>query len=758
MNRRDLLKAAVAAGFLPAFPASALLRGGSAIAAPNPLGVNLAAGGNSSLYYEGEPFFKNLVRSAKGFYVVGDNTTYVARTSAGWPATDFDLHVYASSRTPSWVPGAHSCGFIGTGAETVSPIGTGVTVSSVVHGSGGAYTTFTLNVPGGTTAFGFSVTGTTGGVTNVFDYPQTYNTLNTIDDVTNVNSVRTEVVNHLKQFSHVRNMWLSGCTYNTRQCGSANRHTPANTQTNNGWVGKTATITAIPNTGDTSATLVSAWTDGSGVFGIKIPGTTAQWRLATFTNGATTCDWTSGGGALTSAANSTTLTYGIEGYPAEWAVTIANAANIGVYIHGPIFEDGPNGSAGTWLSDVCSYIAAHYTGPGPVIFELSNENWNNTYYGTHLLPVMWPLYGFSSLFDYYAYRLHQMATVIKANVPTGWWLTKVFPMFAWQAAVPQNFAAILSGYSTYGTPKADLGYGGGAPYSNPPLANSTDSVATIEADSLSDAQNLAQGSNKPGSEQITLTLLHYGIPAATYEAGFQWNAKSPTNGADYSTFANLGNAIMDPVGYPACVEALYNTIFNSGVVLATHMQDGVSTFTTTDAPIDSMTTDDTAIDSSPTMTALKTFLPPNGITITRNDITTPGTVIDGRNYTDNVPTAGGFPNLGSNTNPGQVPYGNAGSKGTVGYLLYSRVARTVSLSANFTNSGSSGSTHLEYGSAPAGFSILGGVSTPTAITIPAGTNSVSIGSFTVVKGWNYVLLGVPGTLQSLITINSLTAG
>jgi hypothetical protein len=763
MNRRGAIKATVAAAVSAALWSQGVLarRGYGAVVAFefNPMGTNLAAGGSGTLYFEGMPFFKNQVRQARGFQQVGNNTVWVPRSTAGWPTTDFDLHLYASSICPAWAPGVWSCGFIGSGAEAITALGTGVTVGSIVHGTGGAYTTFQLTVPSGCLAFGYSVGGTTGGVTNVFAYMPEYNTLNTIDDVTNVNSLRSEFVTHIKQFSHMRSVIPGNNWFNTRLSTSANRNTPSNTQSNNDWSSPiNLTFTAIPGTGDTGATLAAPFTDLTGSYGIRIAGTTVQWRIATLTNGATTCDWTSGGGALTSAGNSATTFYATEGYPVEWIVTMANAANIGLYLNTPIFEDGANGSAGTWLTSVCDYIATHYTGPGPVIFEIpgGNENWNGSGNSNHIIQLQWQLYGFSSLFDYYAYRLHQSATLIKSRFPVGWWNTKVFTMFAYQAAVVSSFTSILSGYSTYGTPSVDLGYMGGAPYSNPPIANTTDSVATILADAFSDAQNLARGSNAPAMEQITVTGLHYGIPHMTYETGFQWNGNVKSSGIPYSSFVNVGAAILDP-GYTPCLEALHTSVLNSGVVLITHFQDGVSTSTANNAPVCELSTDEPTVESSPAMVALKTFLPPNVFTPTRNDVTTPGTVIDGRNYTDNITTAATFPNLGGGgfANPSQAPYGGTAGKGTVAYLLYSKVSRTVSLSANFTGAGS---THLEWGSAPAGFSVLGGVDTPTSITIPAGTNNVAIGSFPVVKGWNYVLLGVPGTVQAGVQINSLTAG
>ena len=142
MNRRGAIKATVAAAVSAALWSPAVLarRGRGRVPSQfNPMGTNLAAGGSGTLYFEGMPFFKNQVRQARGFQQVGNNTVWVPRSTAGWPTTDFDLHLFSSSICPAWAPGTWSCGFTGTGAETITPIGSGVTVpaGSIVPGSGG---------------------------------------------------------------------------------------------------------------------------------------------------------------------------------------------------------------------------------------------------------------------------------------------------------------------------------------------------------------------------------------------------------------------------------------------------------------------------------------------------------------------------------------------------------------------------------------------------------------------------------------------
>lgn len=727
----------------------------------NPLGINYSAGGGSSLYFEALPMHKNQLRGSRGFTDTSFNPLPVVN---GWPTTDFRLQLFSfSTKLPAWANGTFKCGFIGSGSETIA--GTGGTIANVVHGSGGAYTTFDFTVSAPGNVF-FDVTGTTGGATNVFAYiPGFYPGTPQIDDVTNVNSLIPSTVAHYGQFNHIRNMWLANIVSFTQQAASTLRHTPSNFQcgsptTNFGSTGKPkkVNLTAIPQTGAASATLSAAWTGDSGQFAISFQDQSGSGdcRIVTLTNGQTTMPW-SASRPLTQPWSSAVGTVAYEGYPVEWLITLCNASGAAPWICLPMFEDGAQGSAGSWSTSVLQYIAANYTGTKPVIFELGNEDWNVSYQTFFMAQELYRLYGFADVYHYYAYRHNQFATLARSILPAGWFGTKVLLAHMSQFVVPGQQINTLSAYAAnYGPPKNDIGYMGAAIYSNP-ITSNTDTAAQIQAEFQTAALTVANvetnSAGGPG-EQTAVIGLHYGIPAATYEGGPQWND------SQYSGLTNLGAAIMDS-GYTAPMKTQYNSIFNAGFVLATHFQGGVNSSTAGTSPVDELSNDYTLLPTCPALLGLQAFVPPNTLTITRNDVSVPGTVIDGRNYTDNTPSISAtFPTLGGNgsTNPSLAPYGNPGGAGTCAYLLWSTVSRTVSLSVNFTNSGGTGSTHLEYGSvANGGFTILGD-GTPTVISIPTGTNTVSIGSFPITPGWNYILLGVPGTAQASVSINSVTAG
>jgi hypothetical protein len=763
MNRREAilstLGAAAGAALKPRLSYGRMGRGGIALPTFNPMGINYSAGGTASLYYEALPLFINRVRESRGF----TNTSWVplALSAAGWPTTDFRCMLGGfTQKLPSWAVGTFKCGFIGSGSESVSV--TGGTLANLVHGSGGAYTTFDLTVSAPNNIF-FDVTGTTGGATDVFAYiPGYYPGSAQIDNVMSASSLLASTIVHYKQFNHIRNMWLSNTVSFMQQATGSARRTPSNFQAGStgsgvtiGGYPTTLTFASIPASGATSATLASAWTGPTGQYGMEFEdaSTNGDARIVTLTNGATTCTW-SGSRALTQAMIGTTAYVGYEGYPVEWMISLCNACGASPWICLPMYEDGTEGAAGSWSTSMLEMIASSYTGSKPVICELGNENWNPGYDTFFVLGELSTLYGFADRYHYYAYRHNQFATLARSVLPAGWYGNKVILAHMDQAVSPSFQTSMLSAYSSnYGAPKNDIAYVGCAPYCNPVTTNS-DSIATIQAESTTAAQSAAmQHLNGGGSycEEIAVVGLHYGIPMATYEGGFQWN------NSGYASLANLGAAIMDP-GYASCIETLYNTIFNAGVVLGTHFQGGVNESTNATAPVDELSNDYAALPTCPALEGLQSFFPPNALSITRNDITTPGTVIDGRNYTDNTPSiSASYPTLGGTggSNPSLVPYGTAG---TVAYLLWSNTARTVALSANFTNSGSSGTSQLEWGSvANGGFSTLGG-GTPTQVTIPAGTNAVSIGSFPVTKGWSYILLGKPGTAQASISINSVTAG
>jgi hypothetical protein len=194
-----------------------------------PAGMNISAGGSGSTYYEGLAIYRNRIREAKGWFnSAGSALTTV--DSAGWPTTDFSIFMNAGnfvSTRAQWMQGTWKCGFIGTGAETVTGVN-GASVSNVVPGTGGAYTTFDMNSVG--TNAGFKVTGTTGGATNVWAYPPSYYASPVIDDKLSPSAFTPEALATYRNAGYIRGMDWTGCVFISTVMTSANRATPANTQ------------------------------------------------------------------------------------------------------------------------------------------------------------------------------------------------------------------------------------------------------------------------------------------------------------------------------------------------------------------------------------------------------------------------------------------------------------------------------------------------------------------------------------------------
>lgn len=207
----------------------------------NPMFTNLFGGGIGMRYMQGIRLYKNALRESYGPFVVGSAYpgTLPSLNSAGWPTSDFGISVWAGGSSPApaavstqveWLEGAWSCGFIGTGAETVSSLN-GSTISNVVPGSGGNYTTFTMTISASAAYYvGFQLTGVTGAITNIYAYPPEYNTLSGIDNPLSSAAFTTEAIAHYRSYSAVRSMDWTDVIRNSATMSSTNRATPSNTQ------------------------------------------------------------------------------------------------------------------------------------------------------------------------------------------------------------------------------------------------------------------------------------------------------------------------------------------------------------------------------------------------------------------------------------------------------------------------------------------------------------------------------------------------
>lgn len=268
----------------------------------NPMGANLYAGGSVALSASNFPLFTDHIGESTNFSVATSpgsvNTALRTTTSAtGWPTQDVGVYLhndttnapqawyYTGTGTTSTT--SFACGFTGTGSETVTEL-SGAVIANVVHATN---STFDLAAPK-TGTFGFTITGTTGGVTNLYCYLPAYRggsltftsglsigatsaTLSsnwtgttglymvTFSDAetrvaeltnggtavgtwvgglsgsvtsaasanSNYSSTKVatqEAINLYGQFAYVRWMWASGTTYNTAANTSSTRSTPSN--------------------------------------------------------------------------------------------------------------------------------------------------------------------------------------------------------------------------------------------------------------------------------------------------------------------------------------------------------------------------------------------------------------------------------------------------------------------------------------------------------------------------------------------------
>jgi hypothetical protein len=622
----------------------------------NPIGINFAAGGAAQTSYEGLPIFKNRVRESRGFTVYQSGSfseVMVAVQSNGWPAADFGCLLYEGGNPQPWQIGTWYGGFVGTGAETIAAVN--CTVSNIVHGTGGAYSTFQLTVSSSATAFGFNVSGTTGGATKVFCNLPAY-TATTVDFDYTANSVpasayTTDAINHYSQYGHLRIMWPSNALENTAQGTSSNRHRIANCQARqsgsptSGWGGvQRINWTSAPTSGATTGT-ISAWSQGAGIFGMIMSGTDS--RIVTVGSGTSnvSASWSSGGGALTANA-STQLSYDVEGFPIDWYIGLANACNIGLYINLPIVEDGTGYAAGSYSSQVLTLLANTWTSTGTLYFETANELWEGNQV-SYMMKVLPGLAGYTSgtsqtnQAQYMGYRMRAFSLLAQSVLPSGWWGVKAKQILAWETSGNgYAFFSIALSYmaTSYGAPASDVHYIAIAPYMNPPMLNS-DSIATIESNISVNGPSQALDSS---SENIAVTALYYGIPMMTYESGGQYNGTSPSTGASYNNVTNLGAALGNS-GMVAPVKSYYQACLNSGYSRITHFSGGVSGFITGNSPQDELSNNYTGLigggnpnSNSPTLAALQSFMAT--VTPTRNVVTAPGgaSIVSGYNFVDNV--------------------------------------------------------------------------------------------------------------------------
>jgi hypothetical protein len=519
ISRRQLLLGAAVALAMPRARAHIGPRG-SVSSGVNPMGTNYAAGGASALSYESLPMFKNRVREGRGFTETGSLETQVSLTSAGWPAGDFACVLWEGANVPEWASAATSgnpmkCYFIGTGSETVALTSlNGCTIANIVHGTGGAYTTFEIyNITGD---FGFQVTGTTGGVTDVAAYPPGYD-LGGIDDVTQESAYWPASLTIYGALAGITNAWLSNVFYNTGENTSTTRRTPSNMQARqivSGNQGQNVVCEGYP------AEWLAYFCKYCG------PNVAAYFCLPVWEDG----------------------TNGQAGTYSNALLTMVNDVLI------------PNGNK--------------------VILEIGREIWNSANYpigvgSGQTLNTLAVNSGIASsdtdyagCYKYVGYRMHALANMCRSIFGSAFG-TQVKLVIGSQTGgngYGTYFPAALSYMSSnYGNPGADVQYLALAPYVNLADNAGDTSVALV----LSDLGTV--GETQPyvsTSEHGWFLAGRYGMQLIAYEGGWQVNSEASGNAYIASAIMNSGmEAVMRDQVWKPMLDAGYALIFNfeSGV-------------------------------------------------------------------------------------------------------------------------------------------------------------------------------------------------
>jgi hypothetical protein len=741
----------------------------SGVLAANAMAINFATGYEVSTYPAGMRHWKNAVRESSGFnvYGLGSGQQPATLNAQGWPTENFYVGIWTTSHgsLPAWATGGYfNCGFSGSGAESVAPLG-GCTISNISQSAGN--TTFQMTATGG--AFGYNVTNVTQAVTGQFAYMPEYNTLSGIDNPLAASSITNEAIAHYSNYAFIRFMGWNGVLNNTMTVTAAGRSTPSSVQAvfnglDNGQANITNTIaspavfTAPAAYTPVNGYLVYLFNSGTnsspGVapagFAFGTPYYIVNASGHTFELSAT-----SGGAGI--AATTAGVSYGIgnsqgDGVPQEWCAALCMACGCGMWLNmGPLFD-----STFSYVTAVANALYALVPAGIPIWLEIGDELWNGVAAPSGAgawaqVATTYTPYGTATAEgSYLAYQLHNIAAKFRAVFGSRYG-TDVRLVLAWQTGgngvglqnnVYKAYAA--NGWTVSAFQGGDLWNTSIAPYMLTGYTSGqySNSIAQIEATLTTNGSAQAFASSL---EQNTVMGLKYGLRQICYEGGWETNNEN-------TGLVNAGASILDS-GMTAVMENYYQTMANSGAWCLATESGGIDSnnVNTNLTPADCLgITYPISSSNSPRFAAI---LASKTVTPTRNVVSSGGT-IPGGNYLDT--TGGALPTLSNDGEGAPFDAPNYGTAGQVSYLIYSATAQTLTLSVNFSNTGSAGTTGLEWGGDGQPYQILGGASTPTAVAIPAGTNTVTIGAINLPAGHSYVCLGTPGTNQPDITINSLT--
>lgn len=715
-----------------------------------------SSGGLSPSDY-GFPVYQNGMRGSRGFMTIANATINTTLDTNGWPNTDFQTYLMETqgySSQPSWAHVNDSakpwkCGFTSKNGGTETITGATATISNKVVA--GNLVTFDLVPTGG--ACGFSITGTTGGATNVFanlpEYP------------TAAGLFTAEYLSLVSKFGLQRGLDWSNVLWNDTVNSWATRNSAANTHAPR-WATGVLASTVATATGEGSpvddfvslcnATSSDLWyhlpinDDGTYVTGLAsylfanltstlnvrvelgnelwngvgVGGGVYAWVVAKFiAANSGNLDW-DGALSFSGTANGTTTVTGVVPAGVNSGLTIA----------------GPNVPSGTYITAVTAGVSITLNNSIPA--------------GTGTFAAA----SFTALHRYYAYRMY-LAYQAFSSAFGGSYSTRVKLVGAWQTGAISAFvdmAAYLVHYYP-GTPvRTILGAFSSAPYQTRDNSlilsdgvnhtnHAGDSIATIQAQLTLNGQYRGMLS---AGENTALTAMHYGMALEAYECGWEIGGETAA--------ANYGPAIMDS-GMASVASGHLQGLLNSGYSRVNWTAFGLSnTNTATVDPGYALSKDYSALVStgSPRLSGIAA-VNASGPTYTRNVVSASGSVIDCINYADNaLGLSVTYPYLGQLNGYAQGPYYSFG--GYIGYLINCTVPGTYSVQGTFTTT-STGTTSLEWGNP----SSAGTGNITTGIAIPNGSGgnvTVTLGNVTLVKGPNYVLLG-NGTTYSGVVPKSL---
>ena len=630
----------------------------------NLMGNNISAGASTTFSFEGMPIWTNRVFEMRGFTTIANAEVFAPLDGNGWPTTDCTMVLSELGSGQPWMysPANPSflCGFVGNGTESIVATNGG-TISNLVRGSGGAYTTFafTANNNGTSATTGvlqITITGTTAGFQDFFAYLPAYSA-QASQKFQAVPTCTNEWIAAHSGFCGGRDMDMKNAWYD---CG---QYLPFTTSVIAGATTATLAAPGFPQAAGTypivfakasgfvfdarSITIATTgqtvllWTGGLGVgaAGCLLPHTSATRKTLLNTKSAT--------------ANGAIVTGG-ENFCDDMVITMAIAAGWSeVYLCEPVNVDA------TFLTALFTSLYAYsqgtggpngnqfYTGKFKIAF--GNELWNELGSAGMALASLgnlanpaYPNTNPQGPYNSLAPLLHNAANAARA-VNAAWFASTVQLVLEIQIGSTNIAKYCLDQYVANGwTPSADLTYLAGAPYMEQSGVTAAMTIAQINAAVL--AQTQIQCSID-FCNQMNITAIYYGLKFINYEFGWDSNIFSQLN----TPITNLAAAIMDPSHIPVMQNCIPNALDLGGGPIY-NFKDGVANNAAGffgDEWSNSYSAEIVTATRSPRSKALLSFV--NNYTPQFNVVSGPGSVIQGYNYKDNFPNTN-LPTLGGNNN------------------------------------------------------------------------------------------------------------